>query len=412
MIKSPTRSWGPDDSWMAFAFLPLMCRCVSMIRVFTLRLSPSIDDQVLAQKLILCGRVFYALYLWCMKLCLLRFYKRLETGSNKVHYSLQVLRVFIVVTFLATLAATVLECKPLYIFWDHDYLRHPCRKGMSNLLTMGALNIATDLALILFPIPMLWRMTSLDFQAKIQLTLLFLVGTLVIAITITRLPLILNHSVAQSTRSLGSTRLHNQPSAYVDPYSLFQLSSRRRDDREALKARLGAYGKLPGRYSTSLHNVALLSQLNGIPFTSPILTLIPCLYSSGRQNFPGSQIRENNIFFWARKTIPASATKEYEYGAPNSFSSYRLPPSSPINQLTKRSSWLIADDNYLTMTATFALAVSELDITLVRTRVSFRNGLASLEFPDAIQKSKGINAIPLLAVKLPGYPDRLDIFQY
>ncbi|EEH40001.2 hypothetical protein PAAG_02190 [Paracoccidioides lutzii Pb01] len=95
---------------------------------------------------------------------------------------------------------------------------------------MGALNIATDLALILFPIPMLWRMTSLDFQAKIQLTLLFLVGTLVIAITITRLPLILNHSVAQSTRSLGSTRLHNQPSAYVDPSSIFQLSYRRRDD--------------------------------------------------------------------------------------------------------------------------------------------------------------------------------------
>ncbi|EQL34367.1 hypothetical protein RJZ57_000661 [Blastomyces gilchristii] len=31
---------------------------------------------------------------------------------------------------------------------------------------MGSLNIVTDLALILFPIPMLWRMTSLDFQAR------------------------------------------------------------------------------------------------------------------------------------------------------------------------------------------------------------------------------------------------------
>ncbi|PGH09222.1 hypothetical protein AJ79_05751 [Helicocarpus griseus UAMH5409] len=135
-------------------------------------------------------------------------------------------------------------------FWSHGYLHHPCRKGMSNLLTMAALNIATDLALILFPIPMLWRMRSLDFQAKLQLTLLFLVGTLVVAITITRLPLILRHEVAQSIRSLwasieivcasvvanasfyyalwqGSSRWRNPPSN-ADSATHFQLSSRPR----------------------------------------------------------------------------------------------------------------------------------------------------------------------------------------
>ncbi|EDN09554.1 predicted protein [Histoplasma mississippiense (nom. inval.)] len=113
MIKSSNRSWGPDDSWMAFALFPLICRTVAMIRVFGLRLSPSRDDQALSQKLLLVGRVFYAL-----------------------------------------------------LFWSHEHLHHPCRKGMADLLTMGTLNIATDLALILFPIPMLWRMTSLDFQAR------------------------------------------------------------------------------------------------------------------------------------------------------------------------------------------------------------------------------------------------------
>ncbi|EEH08584.1 conserved hypothetical protein [Histoplasma capsulatum G186AR] len=110
MIKSSNRSWGPDDSWMAFALFPLICRTVAMIRVFDLRLSPSRDDQALSQKLLLVGRVFYALFLWSMKLCLLRFYKRLETGSNKVHYSLQFLRAFIVSTFFATLVATLFEC--------------------------------------------------------------------------------------------------------------------------------------------------------------------------------------------------------------------------------------------------------------------------------------------------------------
>ncbi|PGH07120.1 hypothetical protein GX51_01907 [Blastomyces parvus] len=226
VIKSSNRSWGPDDSWMAFALLPLICRSVSMIKVFGLKLSPSIDDQ------------------------------RLETGSNKVHYALQFLRAFIVATFFATLLATLLECKPMYMFWSHEYSHHPCRKGMSNLLTMGSLNIVTDIALILFPIPMLWRMTSLDFQAKLQLTLLFLVGILVVAITITRLPLILSHSVAQTTRSLwasieivcasivanasfyyalwqGSNRYRAHPGVYDDSSTPFQLSPRPRNESDS-----------------------------------------------------------------------------------------------------------------------------------------------------------------------------------
>ncbi|KAK2786647.1 hypothetical protein FQN53_006351 [Emmonsiellopsis sp. PD_33] len=165
MINSPNRSWGADDSWMAFAFIPLICRSLCMIKVFGLIQSPSIEDHVLAQKLVLPGRIFYALFLWCMKLCLLRFYKRLETGSNKVHYSIHVLRVFIVVTFVAIVIATFLECRPLSMFWEEEYVGLPCRDGLKNLITMASLNIATDLALILFPIPMLWKMTSLDFHA-------------------------------------------------------------------------------------------------------------------------------------------------------------------------------------------------------------------------------------------------------
>ncbi|PGH11021.1 hypothetical protein AJ80_07297 [Polytolypa hystricis UAMH7299] len=95
----------------------------------------------------------------------------------------------------------MIECRPLHLFWDPAAHDHPCRKGKANLLSMATLNIATDVALILFPIPMLWRMRTLDFPAKLQLTLLFFAGTLVIIITITRVPLILNNKVAQTTRT-------------------------------------------------------------------------------------------------------------------------------------------------------------------------------------------------------------------
>lgn len=45
-------------------------------------------------------------------------------------------------------------------FWHIDHANPPsCQKGTANLLTMAITNIVTDILLIVFPIPLLWRMT-------------------------------------------------------------------------------------------------------------------------------------------------------------------------------------------------------------------------------------------------------------
>jgi hypothetical protein len=41
-------------------------------------------------------------------------------------------------------------------------------------------------------------------RSKVQLTLLFGVGIIVVAVTITRIPLILDHNFSQNTRTLVS----------------------------------------------------------------------------------------------------------------------------------------------------------------------------------------------------------------
>ncbi|KAK2739660.1 hypothetical protein FQN57_006493 [Myotisia sp. PD_48] len=197
--------WHADDSWMAFSLIPLILRTTCMCWIFSLDKPLSIEDQSLSQKLVIGGRLTYALFLWCMKLCLLQFYTRLETGSIRVHRAIQLLGLGLFITYLIIATVTLLECRPLSLYWRPDAAHHPCRKGEVNLLTMAALNIATDVALILFPIPLLWRMTSLGVQAKLQLTLLFLVGILVVAITITRIPLIFSHSIAQESRTLWAS---------------------------------------------------------------------------------------------------------------------------------------------------------------------------------------------------------------
>lgn len=51
-----------------------------------------------------------------MKLCLLQFYTRLETGSIRVHRAIQGLRLFLIFTFLFIVLATLLECRPLSMY--------------------------------------------------------------------------------------------------------------------------------------------------------------------------------------------------------------------------------------------------------------------------------------------------------
>ncbi|KAI6778459.1 uncharacterized protein J7T54_005365 [Emericellopsis cladophorae] len=201
--KTCHRHWRSDDTIMAFALLPLIGRSATILSAYVLNplqsMSPvSVEEanavsltaaqltanRVLARKLLIPGRICYALFLWCLKLCLLVFYSRfintLDWGKR---------------------AATITWCA-----WE---LAPPetlptCAKAMANLLTMAITNILTDLVLIALPFPML-RNVRLQKKDKIQLSLLFSIGTIVVLITILRLPLILTQSLSQRSRSLWAS---------------------------------------------------------------------------------------------------------------------------------------------------------------------------------------------------------------
>jgi hypothetical protein len=61
-----------------------------------------------------------------------------------------------------------------------------CSKGNIQLIVFSALNMATDLMLIVLPLPQLIRIRR-PLMAKIRLIVLFLVGLTIIAVTLTRL---------------------------------------------------------------------------------------------------------------------------------------------------------------------------------------------------------------------------------
>ncbi|KAH7144333.1 hypothetical protein B0J13DRAFT_554964 [Dactylonectria estremocensis] len=221
------RTWRIDDLYVAIALLPLIGRttCISLSFVLNpthtydhataedaaaLGLSTSkIDrDRMLSHQLLIPARICYALFLWCLKLALLGFYSRFVDIFAWGRRVVNGIWWFIAFTFVAVLITTLVECRPLSLMWalndDDDDSKQTCHRALGNLLLMAVCNIISDVALIILPFPILQHL-RLDLKTKLQLAFLFGIGLVVVAITILRIPLILNSSVSQKSRSMWAS---------------------------------------------------------------------------------------------------------------------------------------------------------------------------------------------------------------
>ncbi|KUJ15378.1 uncharacterized protein LY89DRAFT_670855 [Mollisia scopiformis] len=182
-----------EDAIMLLAITPLLIRMAFVHFVLldgtnntvTAGLSlQAIHQRELGSQLVLGARVFYAAYLWAIKYSTTLFFRTLTERPQK--HLLKYLHIFLLLTFLATIVADLGACHPFSHYWQVVPTPSPaCRTGAAHLYTMGTLNIVTNLALILFPIPMVMK-------SKISRG----------HFTTYTLPHITHHHFAQQTRSL------------------------------------------------------------------------------------------------------------------------------------------------------------------------------------------------------------------
>ncbi|KAI5783232.1 hypothetical protein DFH27DRAFT_277793 [Peziza echinospora] len=146
---------------------------------------------VLGSKVVIVGRLAYAAFLWCMKICVLIFYQRIVPRESSKRYAfwIKVIWATLAVSFVGVLFATVGECRPFHLYWALSPTVDRCAYASIQLYTLGLTNIITDFALIVLPLPLIFK-SRLPLMRKIHLTILFSIGLFLIAITITRLPLI------------------------------------------------------------------------------------------------------------------------------------------------------------------------------------------------------------------------------
>lgn len=142
--------------------------------------------------------------LWTLKFCILEFLKRLTdlTWQRSHHTALKMIRWTLVVTFVGVSISDLAECHPFSHYWQ--VLPDPggrCRQAYAQLVTMASCNILTDLLLVIFPIPIILT-SKMTARRKIQLLLLFSLSLSVVAVTIFRVPRIIQEHGSQQYRSL------------------------------------------------------------------------------------------------------------------------------------------------------------------------------------------------------------------
>ncbi|KAI9804173.1 MAG: hypothetical protein M1825_001575 [Sarcosagium campestre] len=207
----------PEDKIMSLAILPLLARMglIHLVLIWgtnntvTTNLDPTrVHHREIGSKLVLAARIMYAAALWVEKFSITEFFKeRLIANVWRKSYdvALKVLRWFLLATFAAVVIATLTECHPFSHYWQVIPDPGPsCRQGYAQLLTMGTVNVVTDLCLVGFPIPIVVQ-SNMPLKRKISLVMLFSLSAVPVAFTVYRVQTVIDHNGSQQTRSLWAS---------------------------------------------------------------------------------------------------------------------------------------------------------------------------------------------------------------
>jgi hypothetical protein len=142
------------------------------------------------------------------KLTISEFFKRLtplHLWKSSYERTFRLIRWFLLASFIAVVIADIAECQPIAAYWQVVPDPGPkCRQGYVQLIALGSADVITDLLLVLFPIPII-LLSQISLKRKLNLTLLFALSLTPAAITLVRIPNIIDQQGQQQYRSLWAS---------------------------------------------------------------------------------------------------------------------------------------------------------------------------------------------------------------
>ncbi|CAK4033715.1 hypothetical protein AC578_739 [Lecanosticta acicola] len=148
------------------------------------------DDQVaslaMGSKLAFINWIWYINLLWSLKGVLMVIYFKLGTGVPRQELIVKLVAGLVVCTWLASLLTHICGCTPVYKGWQiKPYPGDRCTLRQANYIVIGVLNCVSDMAIILVPMPLLFKV-KVPPRHKLVLIALFSLGLFVVVATILR----------------------------------------------------------------------------------------------------------------------------------------------------------------------------------------------------------------------------------
>ena len=117
----------------------------------------------------------YVFTLPTVKISVILFYHRIFPQKS-FRWAIRSVGAYLVLFLISGVLVFALQCHPVRAFWQPDTPHH-CIYQVKFYTAHGVLNLLADLAVVLMPIPLLWRL-KLPRHQKIGLVVLFLSGGL------------------------------------------------------------------------------------------------------------------------------------------------------------------------------------------------------------------------------------------
>jgi hypothetical protein len=120
----------------------------------------------------------YTTGIFVVQLSFLLFYRRVFTFHNrKFRNYVYAVGAFAFSSWIGIVFATLFNCKPFAFHWDFTIPGGYCGDPQRVFLTGLALNLVTDIFIVMLPIPMIWKI-QISSAEKIAVSGAFLLGGL------------------------------------------------------------------------------------------------------------------------------------------------------------------------------------------------------------------------------------------
>ena len=135
------------------------------------------SDQAMYLKLAMGVQFPYALAMGLIRASIVILFVRIFSVSDRIRWACYGLLAFIAAWTLYVIISALAICRPLALNWDKTIQGGTCGNITVNYIVVCATGIVLDLAIFIFPLPIIWGLNMPNGQ-KVALTVVFMTGLL------------------------------------------------------------------------------------------------------------------------------------------------------------------------------------------------------------------------------------------